>query len=144
MTETSVIWQGNMAFEGITDGQYQVPLDAGAPLGKGEGFKPMQLMAIGLAGCTAMDVIAILRKKRQEITAFAVRVQAEQASQHPHVFTRIKIEYSITGNNVQESAVQRAIDLSESTYCPAQAMMKQVAPIELTYTIHQAEPEPVA
>lgn len=137
--DASVIWQGNMAFDGIAYGQH-VKLDADPAVGgSSDGFKPMQLFAVGLAGCTAMDVISILRKKRQDITAFEVRVHAEQSSDHPHVFTHIRIEYILTGHNLSADAVQRAIALSETKYCPAQAMLSKVTPIELSYTINEAE-----
>jgi putative redox protein len=137
--DASVIWQGNMAFDGIAYEQH-VKLDADPAVGgNGDGFKPMQLFAIGLAGCTAMDVISILRKKRQDVTAFEVRVHAEQSSDHPHVFTHIRIEYILTGRNLSADAVQRAIELSETKYCPAQAMLSKVAPIELSYTINEAD-----
>ena len=137
--DASVIWQGNMAFDGIAYAQH-VKLDADPAVGgSSDGFKPMQLFAVGLAGCTAMDVISILRKKRQDITAFEVRVHAEQSSDHPHVFTHIRIEYIFTGRNISADAVQRAIALSETKYCPAQAMLSKVAPIELSYTINEAE-----
>lgn len=133
-----VVWQGKMAFDGSVGAQH-VKLDADAAVGgEGDGFKPMQLIAVGLAGCTAMDVISILRKKRQEITEFEVRVHADQATEHPHVFTHIRIEYVLTGRNISPDAVQRAIELSETKYCPAQAMLGKVAPIELTYTINEA------
>lgn len=137
--DASVIWQGNMAFDGIAYAQH-VKLDADPAVGgSSDGFKPMQLFAVGLAGCTAMDVISILRKKRQDITAFEVRVHAEQSSDHPHVFTHIRIEYILTGRNISADAVQRAITLSETKYCPAQAMLSKVTPIELSYTINEAE-----
>ncbi len=133
-----VVWQGKMAFDGSVDAQH-VKLDADTAVGgEGNGFKPMQLIAIGLAGCTAMDVISILRKKRQDVTEFEVRVHAEQASDHPHVFTHLRLEYVVTGHNISADAVQRAIELSETKYCPAQAMLNKVVPIELTYTIHEA------
>lgn len=136
--EGKVVWQGKMAFDGSVAAQH-VKLDADPAVGgEGEGFKPMQLIAIGLAGCTAMDVISILHKKRQDVTEFEVRVHAEQASDHPHVFTHIRLEYVVTGRNISPDALQRAIELSETKYCPAQAMLNKVVPIELTYTINEA------
>jgi putative redox protein len=95
----------------------------------------MELIAIGLAGCTAMDVISILKKKRQDVTAFEVRVQADTAEQHPKVFTQINIEYRIVGRDVDPVAVERALELSQTKYCPAQAMLSKAVPIKLAYTI---------
>jgi putative redox protein len=109
-------------------------LDVG---GDEDGFRPLELVAIGLAGCTGMDVISILKKKRQEVTGFEVRVQAEQAEQHPMVFTRAVIEYEVTGYGVDEAAVVRSIELSARRYCPVQGMLKSVVPMELRYTIYE-------
>jgi len=115
-------------------------------LGRGpEGFLPMELFAISHAGCTAMDVITILEKKRQHVTAFTVKVHADQAQEHPRVFTQAQIEYQITGRGIDEAAVLRSIELSSLRYCPAQAMFAKVIPISLTYSIYEdrgeAKPE---
>jgi putative redox protein len=101
----------------------------------------MELMALSMAGCTAMDVISILRKKRQDVTDFEVRVSAPRADEHPRVFTRAMIEYLVTGHDVDEKAVVRAIELTAKNYCPAQAMLGQVMPIDLRYQIFEAEAE---
>jgi putative redox protein len=85
-----------------------------------------------------MDTISILQKKRQDITNFEVKVDAERAAEHPRVFTHIKIEYQVTGHGVDEDAVLRAIELSARRYCPAQGMLSQIVPIELHYQIFEA------
>jgi len=95
----------------------------------------MELIAIGVAGCTAMDVISILQKKRQEVTEFAVELEASQAEEHPRAFTEMKIHYRITGRGIDPAAVERAIELSETRYCPAQAMFKEILPLHLSYEI---------
>ncbi len=95
----------------------------------------MELIALGLAGCTGMDVISILQKKRQEVTGFEVRVHADQASDHPRVFTHIVVEYLIRGKGVDPAAIERAIELSKTKYCPAQAMLDKAVAIEHTYTL---------
>lgn len=134
--QAKVTWNENMSFTGSAETGFEVALDARSEVGgDDDGFVPMELIAIGLAGCTAMDVISILRKKRQEIHAFEVQVQADRAEEHPKVFTDIKINYLIKGRDVSEAAVQRAIELSETKYCPGQAMFSQVAPIALEYQI---------
>jgi putative redox protein len=107
--------------------------------GEGRGFNPMELMALSLAGCTAMDVISILRKKRQDVTDFEVYVDAPRAEEHPKVFTRATIHYLVTGHNVDESAVVRAIELTACSYCPAQAMLGRVIPIGLHYQIFEED-----
>jgi putative redox protein len=101
----------------------------------------MELMAVSLAGCTAMDVISILRKKRQDVTDFRVDVDADRAPRHPKVFTQAVIEYYITGKNVDEAAVRRSIELSAVRYCPAQGMLAKLIPIALKYYIYEDKGE---
>jgi len=134
--DANVVWKKRMSFEGSADSGFRVPLGTVPAVGgDNDGFRPLELLAIGLAGCTAMDVVSILKKKRQEIHAFEVQVHADQAEEHPKVFTHIVIEYIISGKDISEDAVKRAVQLSEEKYCPAQAMFKNVAPIELKITI---------
>jgi putative redox protein len=132
----TVTWEQGMRFLGTADSQHQVILDADPAVGGADsGFRPMELMAVSLAGCTAMDVISILAKKRQEISGFEVKVDARRAEQHPKVFTDIDIRYIVRGRSIDPAAVQRAIDLSAEKYCPAQAMLGKVAPLHLTFEI---------
>lgn len=136
--EAKVIWDHGLTFKGTANTGFQVPLGASASVGGDEdGFRPMELIATGLAGCTAMDVISILLKKRQDITAFEVKVRTEQAADFPKVFTSADIEYIITGRNVDEEAVKRSMELSAVRYCPAQAMFSQIMPIRLFYRIFE-------
>jgi putative redox protein len=129
-----------MTFEGQAVTGFKVPLGADPSVGgHNDGFRPMELIAIGVIWCTAMDVISILKKKRQDITEFQVDLVASRAEEHPKVFTDMKIMYHITGREVDPVAVERAIELSETKYCPAQAMFKDVLPIELEYEIKEAD-----
>jgi putative redox protein len=138
--DTKVTWQGGMHFSGTANSGFFIQLDAKEKVGgEGKGFIPMELMALSMAGCTAMDVISILRKKRQEVTGFEVRVDAPRAEEHPRVFTGATIEYLVAGHDVDEKAVRRAIELTAKNYCPAQAMLGQVMPIDLRYQIFEAE-----
>ncbi len=138
--EAKVEWQGRMTFTGSVGTGFEVPLGAHQSVGGYEdGFRPMELIAVGLAGCTAMDVISILKKKRQDVTNYVVRVNASQAEDHPKVFSGAVIEYHITGKGIQEKAVLRAIELSATRYCPAQAMFVGVFPMSLTYFIYESE-----
>jgi len=134
--DAKVVWKQKMSFDGSSDSGFTVPLGTSPAVGgDDDGFRPLELIAIGLAGCTAMDVVSILKKKRQEITAFEVRVHADRAADHPKVFTHIVIEYIISGNDLSEDAVKRAVQLSEEKYCPAQAMFKEIMPMELKISI---------
>ena len=136
--QAKVNWGEGMSFTGTADSGFSIQMDAKKEVGgEGKGFIPMELMAMSLAGCTAMDVISILRKKRQDVTDFEVRVDAGRAETHPKVFTRATIDYLVTGHNVDEKAVLRAIELTAKSYCPAQAMLGQVFPIDLRYQIFE-------
>ncbi len=136
--DAKVTWDHGMTFEGTSESGFKVPLGTVPAVGgENDGFKPMELMAISLAGCTAMDVISILRKKRQEITAYEVSVNADTAEKHPKVFTQSTITYDLTGKNIDEKAVLRAVQLSADRYCPAQGMLDQIMPIELLYEIYE-------
>ena len=136
--DAKVVWKQRMSFEGTSDSGFKVPLGTVAALGgDNDGFRPLELLAIGLAGCTAMDVISILNKKKQDVRDFEVKVHAERAEEHPKVFTHLTIEYVVSGKNIDRSAVERAVELSESKYCPAQAMFKQIVPIDLLITINE-------
>ena len=135
--EAKLNWKGNLSFDGSADTGFSLPLGASPEVGgHNDGFRPMELLAIGLAGCTGMDVISILSKKRQEVTEFEVKVHAERAQEHPKVFTSATIEYFVSGHEVKEDAVVRAIELSAERYCPAQAMFGEIMPIELKYHIY--------
>ncbi len=134
--KATVHWKGDMAFSGTGDASgFPVQMDSEA----GKGARPMELIALGLAGCTAMDVISILQKKRQTITHFDVTVDAPRAEEHPKVFTSAVITYTVTGSNVEENALLRAIELSATRYCPAQSMLAQAFPIDLRYEIYEED-----
>lgn len=138
--QVEVNWKGRLSFDGKAESGFTVPLGSSPEVGgDNDGFRPMELMALSLAGCTAMDVISILSKKRQAVSDFRVAVKTERADEHPKVFTHATIEYHVSGKGVQEDAVVRAIELSATRYCPAQAMLKPVLPIDLLYFIYEVE-----
>jgi putative redox protein len=135
--KAKVDWHGKLSFTGSADTGFEVPLGANPKVGgDNDGFRPLELMAVSLAGCTAMDVISILQKKRQEISDFRVEVDADRADEHPKVLTAAAIEYHVTGKEISEKAVVRAIELSATRYCPAQSMLAKVFPMELKYFIY--------
>ena len=136
----SVNWQGNMTFTGTTPSGFPVQIDADSNLGgTNAGMRPMEMIAFGLAGCTAMDILSILKKKRQDVKQFEVRVDAPRSPEYPKVFTRAAITYVVTGHNVDENAVLRAIELTATKYCPAQIMLEQAFPMDLHYEIYEDE-----
>lgn len=139
--EANVTWKGKMSFEGSASGSgFTLPMGTSIESGgDNDGFRPMELLLVGLAGCTAMDVISILEKKRQDVTGFEIRVQGERATDHPKVFTHIVLEYVVTGHHVDRVAVERAVELSATKYCSAEAMLGKVAEIENKITVLEAE-----
>jgi putative redox protein len=145
MMDANVKWHGKMTFTGTADTGFEVPLGTSPNFGgDNDGFRPLELMAVSLAGCTAMDVVSILRKKRQDVTAFEVKVHTERSDDHPRVFTEAVIEYHVVGHKIDERAVVRSIELSATRYCPAQSMLANVFPMTLKYRIFedQGEVEP--
>jgi putative redox protein len=140
--KATIQWKENMTFVGMPDSGFPVQMDADSSFGgTNQGVRPMEMIALGLAGCTGMDVISILRKKRQQVTHFEVRVNAPRSAEHPKVFTRALITYIVIGTNVDEAAVLRSIELSLTKYCPVQVMLAQAFPMELHYEIYENEPD---
>lgn len=108
----------------------------------GSGPKPIELVAIGLAGCTAFDVITILRQKyHQRVTSYEVQVEAEQADRPPQVFTDVRIHHVITGFDIDVASVEQAIRLSEEKYCSVGAMLQKSAALHTTYETLQEKSE---
>lgn len=131
-----------MRFTVTTGSGHQVVLDDG--IGNA-GARPIEMVLVGLAGCTAMDVISILEKKRQVVTAYAVDTLADERDEHPTIFTRVVVTHDIEGPDVSLDAVRRAIELSAWKYCPVSAMLCG-GPVELhhRYRVTSAESGAVA
>src|SRR5215510_6492040 len=138
--KANVKWQHNMTFIGTADSGFPVQIDAAEAVGgNNSGVRPMEMLLLGLAGCSAMDVISILQKKRQAVTYFDVRVDATRSPEHPKVFTNAVMTYIVSGHGVQLEAVLRAIELAVTKYCPAQFMFGQLFPMDLQYEIYEDE-----
>ena len=108
------------------------PEDAG---GENAGFRPMELMLLGLGGCMAFDVNMILKRMRQNVTAYRMNMEAERADEPPRVYTQVKMEHIFQGENLNPDSIQRAINLAESTYCSGSAMFAKTAKIVNTFRI---------
>lgn len=120
-------------FAATTGSEHHLLLD---DVAGGTGSKPIELVAVALAGCTAFDVITVLRQKyHQKITGYEVRVEADQAERPPQVFTSVRIHHVITGYEIDSAAIEEAIRLSEEKYCSVGAMLKQTAAFKTTYEI---------
>lgn len=138
--DATLTLQDEMHFTAVANSGYVVHVDTKAPEGQvSRGSSPMELLMISLAGCTAMDVISILRKKRQNVTGFEVRIHGDRATDHPKVFTDFELEYVVSGVDVDPAAVERSIQLSTETYCSAHAMLEKAASIRTRYTIIQEQ-----
>ena len=128
----TVKWLDGAAFVGESGSGHAMVID-GAPAagGRNIGPRPMEMMLIGLGGCSAFDVVLILRKSRQAVTDCRVELEAERADTAPRVFTRIHMVFVVSGSELRESAVRRAVNLSAEKYCSATAMLR--ASVEITH-----------
>jgi putative redox protein len=130
--EVSARWQCEMSFIGKnpTGGSVQMGTIDGVP-----GTSPMELLLMGVAGCTGLDIVHILGKKRITLDQFEVRVRGKRADDYPKVYNEIEIEYILWGNELSPKAVEQAIELSEEKYCSASAMMAKTAKMHSSYRI---------
>jgi len=125
-------WNDGVSFLGETESGHTVLMD-GAPEvgGRNLGLRPMEMVLMGTGGCTAFDVVMILKKSRQDIIDCMVEIEAERATEDPKVFTRIHYHFILTGNNLKPQQVERAINLSAEKYCSASIMLGKTA--EMTH-----------
>ena len=122
--ETRITWQQDMAFSAEIDG-FTLTLDADpAAGGHGRGPKPKGLTLVALGGCTAMDVISILRKMRQPVSGLTIEVAGEVAAEHPRRIASATVRYLVTGEGLDPERVRRAVELSETTYCGVSATLR--------------------
>jgi putative redox protein len=138
MDTVRIHWNGNRRFLGWDEPGHGVAMDAAKPTGDGVGARPIELALYALGGCTAIDVIGVLIKKRQDVRDFEVVVTGEQREEQPRKYVRIGIEYVVTGVGIKESAVARAISLSEDKYCSVRAMIDPEIEITSGYRIVEA------
>ncbi len=128
--ECSVKWVENMTFLAATGSNHVVVMDGAAEGGGGNSApRPMELVLAGTGGCTAYDVVLILKRGRQAVTGCEVSLKAERAQSDPKVFTRIHFHFKVTGRALKPDAVERAIKLSAEKYCSASAMLAKTARI---------------
>ncbi len=127
MTNARATWIEKHRFNAVSDSGHTIVVDGD----KTDGNSPMELVLIGLCGCTAYDVVSILQKKREPFTSLEVRAEAERAPNPPSVYTEIKLIYRV-GGKVSRKAVEDAVRLSEEKYCSVSAMLKKTAKISTT------------
>ncbi|MBI3941686.1 MAG: OsmC family protein [Chloroflexi bacterium] len=140
------VWQKGLDFEGFgSSGNRLIMTSTTGGDRPAAGFSPVELVLVGLVGCTGMDVISILEKKRQGVTSFEVRTTAERAEEYPMMYTDIQVEYIVHGHNINPDAVARAIELSQTKYCSVSAMLSKTARIITSYKVlEEPQLEPVS
>lgn len=144
--DAKVSWDGGMHFTGAgSSNRFPVPLDHAAEGDRpSAGASPMELVLIGLGGCTGMDVVSILGKMRQDVTAYEVRVHGDRAPEHPRLYTSIVVEHRVTGRDLDPDKVEKAVRLSEATYCSVSATLARGVPVRHDVTVLRHPGEPAA
>ncbi|MDA8388652.1 MAG: OsmC family protein [Nitrospiraceae bacterium] len=136
--EVNIKYVEGMLFSARTDSGHEVLMDADPKFGGADkGPRPMDLLLAGLGGCTAMDIISILKKKKQEVTGLEIKVKGERAPEHPKKYTGIELEFRVKGKNISEDAVKRAVGLSMDKYCSAKATIEGGAKVTYAYRIEE-------
>jgi putative redox protein len=138
--KTQVHWEEGVRFVGESGSGHRVMID-GAPEhgGRNEGMRPMEMVLMGTAACSAFDVMLILRKARQDVVGCVVDADAERADTDPKVFTRIAFTFTVTGRKLDRNAVERAVALSKEKYCSATIMLAKTAAIETAIVLVDAD-----
>jgi putative redox protein len=134
----SLLDLSGMAFEARTPSDHVVTLDASPEHhGGDQGPTPMEALLVALAGCTGMDVISLLRKMRQNVTRYEVRVSGIQADEHPRIYTSVEVEHVVTGVRLEPAKVERAVELSATRYCPVSATLSAVGSVRHRATVRE-------
>lgn len=134
---TRVKWLDNMSFVGESGSGHSIVMD-GAPEygGRNLGVRPMEMLLLGLGGCSSFDIVSMLKKGKQDLIDCEVEITAERAENEPKVFTRIHLHFMLSGNDLSEKKVKRAIDLSAEKYCSASIMLGKTAEITHDYELN--------
>ena len=137
--KAQVKWLGGRAFEGTADSGHSVIMDSSPDFGGDDRvIRPMEMLMVGMGGCTSIDVMNILEKSRQDVTACVAEVSAERADTEPKVFVRMHVHFKVTGRNLDAQRVQRAISLSAEKYCSASIMLGKTAEITHDFELIEA------
>jgi len=134
--KATVTWLDNVSFAGETGSGHTIIMDGSPEFGgQDKGARPMEMLLLGLGGCTSFDVMLILKKAKQDVTDCVAEITAQRAESDPKVFTKIHVHFKVSGRNIKENRVQRAIELSATKYCSASIMLSQAAEITHDYEI---------
>jgi len=138
--KTRIKWVEEASFLGETGSGHAVLMDGAADAGGRDlGPRPMEMMLLGLGGCTAFDVMLILKRSREPVTDCVIEIEADRADEIPKVFTRIRLRYIVTGRKLNPAKVERAVALSAEKYCSASAMLGRVADITHEIEVREAD-----
>ncbi|MCI0469877.1 MAG: OsmC family protein [Nitrospirae bacterium] len=136
MLNAKVRWVNGLQFVGESGSGHAIVMDGDAEVGGNDtGMRPMELLLIGLGGCSGMDVASILTKKKQQATDIEVNIKGQKAETHPKKFTDIEVEFIISGRDLSEEAVSKAVEMSMQKYCSVKATLEGVAKIVHSYKI---------
>lgn len=136
MVKAKVTYTGGMQFVASSDSGHAVVMDAGPEVGgTNTGSRPMELLLMGIGGCSGMDIISILKKKKQNVTGLEANIKGTMADDYPQRYTEIAIEYVVRGRGVTDEAVKRAVQLSMDKYCSVKATLEGSARINFSYKI---------
>ncbi|MCI0329693.1 MAG: OsmC family protein [candidate division Zixibacteria bacterium] len=135
--KATVVWKEKIAFDGKSESGHTIPMDTAVDKGgDNSGPSPMELLLLSLGGCTAMDVVVFLKKRRVEPEGVEVEIEAERAKEHPQVFIKATILYKFKGEGIKESDVKWAVELSQNKYCSVTAMFSKTAKIDFRWKIN--------
>ena len=134
--KTRVKWLDNMSFVGESGSGHSIVMDGPPEFGgRNLGVRPMEMLLLGLGGCASFDVVSMLKKSKQDLVDCEVEIEAERATEEPKVFTKIHLHFIISGNDLSEKRVKRAIELSAEKYCSASIMLGKTAEVTHDYEI---------
>lgn len=134
----NVKWEGGMRFLATTEEGHSLRMDADLESGgEGLGFHPVELVLVGLGGCTGMDIVWILKRQRQDLTGLEMNVTGARREKDPRYYENIKVQYTVRGRRLRESAVKRAIELSEQKYCSVRGIFRPEVKVTTSYRIEQ-------
>jgi len=134
--KAEINWKKNVRFDANTQSGHEITMDGAADHGgENAGARPMELLLVGMGGCTGFDVVGILKKARADLVSLKIELEAERADSVPAVFTSIHVHFILTGRALKEKLVERAIELSAEKYCSASIMLGQTADITHSFEI---------
>lgn len=132
---------GGLGVVGKADSNHWVAMDAAQDVGGSNGAsRPLELVLVGLGGCTGMDVLSMLAKKRIKLDDFQIELEADRAEEHPKVFTAIRMTFHFFGQDLNQSDLESAVQLSEEKYCSVSAMLRKAVPITVKIEVHPPVP----